>query len=112
MARISDADFTAIIKNGILTFGGYSNPIKLKNIKYWAYVDDLIATSKALDVAVDVLKEIDWCANKNKKELYAYYKYLPEYWARLKDLQHKIGRPLNRQTIDELEEEFKKKENQ
>lgn len=49
--------------------------------------------------------------SKNKKELYAYYKYLPEYWARLKDLQHKIGRPFNRQTIDELEEEFKKKEN-
>ena len=61
----------------------------------------------------DILDRVScWCcANKNKKELYAYYKYLPEYWARLKDLQHKIGRPFNRQTIDELEEEFKKKEN-
>lgn len=60
----------------------------------------------------DILDRVScWCcANKNKKELYAYYKHLPEYWARLKDLQHKIDRPFNRQTIDELEEEFKKKE--
>ena len=36
------------------------------------------------------------CCNKNKKELYNIYRYLPQYWERLKDLQSKIGRPMKK----------------
>ena len=36
------------------------------------------------------------CCNKNKKELYNIWKYLPEYWERLKDLQSKIDRPMKK----------------
>ena len=36
------------------------------------------------------------CANKNRKELYNIYRYLPEYWNRLKDLQAQIERPMKK----------------
>ena len=36
------------------------------------------------------------CSNKNKKELYNIYRYLPQYWERLKDLQSKIDRPMKK----------------
>lgn len=36
------------------------------------------------------------CCNKNKKELYNIYKYLPECWQRLKDLQSKLDRPMKK----------------
>lgn len=50
------------------------------------------------------------CANKNLKELRNYYKYLPRYWNKLKEMQAKTDRPFydNRLTIFELEEKFKK----
>ena len=48
------------------------------------------------------------CANKNKKELLAYYKHLPRYWGRLKVLQELTNRPFrNNTTIFDFEEEFK-----
>lgn len=34
------------------------------------------------------------CANKNLKELKNIYKYLPQYWRQLEDLQSKIDRPM------------------
>lgn len=34
------------------------------------------------------------CSNKNKKELKNIYRYLPEYWERLKELQQKLDRPM------------------
>lgn len=38
-----------------------------------------------------------WCCrNKNKKELYNIWKYLPEYWERLKELQSKIDSPMKK----------------
>lgn len=51
-----------------------------------------------------------WCCkNKNLKELNNYYKYLPKYWEKLKDLQAKTDRPFkNNMTIFDLEERFKK----
>ena len=61
----------------------------------------------------DILDRVScWCcANKNKKELYAYYKYLPKYWNKLKDLQNRIPRPFkNKKTIDDLEKEFETKD--
>lgn len=36
------------------------------------------------------------CANKNAWELYNIWKYLPEYWSRLKDLQSRIEMPMKR----------------
>ena len=36
------------------------------------------------------------CCNKNKKELFNIWKYLPEYWERLKELQGKIDRPMKK----------------
>ena len=52
------------------------------------------------------------CANKNLKGLRAYYKYLPTYWNKLKELQSKTERPFrnNKESIFDLEERFKKEE--
>ena len=36
------------------------------------------------------------CCNKNKKELYNIWWYLPQYWERLKELQSKIDRPMKK----------------
>lgn len=49
------------------------------------------------------------CANKNLKELKNYYKYLPNYWEKLKKLQSKTDRPMkyNKYTISDLEKRFK-----
>lgn len=59
----------------------------------------------------DVLDRVScWCcANKNLKELRAYYKHLPKYWNKLKELQSKTDRPFknNKTTIFDLEERFK-----
>lgn len=50
---------------------------------------------------VDLYEILDrvscWCcANKNKKELYNIYKYLPQYWRQLKELQSKTSRPMKK----------------
>lgn len=49
------------------------------------------------------------CCNKNLKELKNYYKYLPEYWNKLKELQDKTERPMkyNKYTVYDLEQKFK-----
>ena len=49
------------------------------------------------------------CCNKNIKELKNYYKYLPNYWNKLKELQSKTTRPMkyNKYTVFDLEERFK-----
>ena len=58
----------------------------------------------------DILDRVScWCcANKNLKELRNYYKYLPQYWSRLKELQNKTIRPFknNKYTIYDLESRF------
>lgn len=50
------------------------------------------------------------CCNKNLKELENYYKYLPKYWNKLKELQNKTDRPMkyNKYTVFDLEKKFKK----
>lgn len=50
------------------------------------------------------------CCNKNLKELENYYKYLPKYWNKLKELQSKTDRPMkyNKYTVFDLENKFKK----
>ena len=44
----------------------------------------------------DILDRVScWCCcNKNRRELKNIYRYLPEYWERLKDLQRKLDRPM------------------
>ena len=66
---------------------------------------------------IDLYRILDrvscWCcANKNLKELRAYYKYLPTYWNKLKELQSKTERPFrnNKESIFDLEERFEKEE--
>ena len=53
------------------------------------------------------------CCNKNLKELENYYKYLPKYWNKLKELQSRTNRPMkyNKYTVFDLENKFKKEEN-
>lgn len=49
------------------------------------------------------------CCNKNLKELRNYYKHLPSYWNKLKELQEKTSRPMkyNKYSVFDLEEKFK-----
>ena len=51
-----------------------------------------------------------WCCrNKNLKELKNIYKYMPETWLRLKELESNIGEPYKKNyTLTELEERFDK----
>lgn len=48
------------------------------------------------------------CANKNISELRNYFKYLPEYWTRLKELQLKTDRPMKGKgkSVFDLERRF------
>lgn len=65
----------------------------------------------------DVLDRVScWCCrNKNKKELRNIFKYLPEYWGKLKEFQAKTNMPMKKYyknkkeygTVFELEEVFK-----
>lgn len=40
------------------------------------------------------------CCNKNQKELKNIWQYMPEYWAKLIDLQNKMERPMKRFRVD------------
>lgn len=61
---------------------------------------------------IDLYKILDrvscWCcANKNQWELYNIWKYLPQYWIRLRNYQSKLQRPFKKKYgIFELEERF------
>jgi 3'-phosphoadenosine 5'-phosphosulfate sulfotransferase (PAPS reductase)/FAD synthetase len=62
----------------------------------------------------DILDRVScWCcANKNNKELKAYYKYLPTYWNKLKELQQKTDRPFkNGKSIFDIEKKLKEADN-
>lgn len=55
-----------------------------------------------------------WCCrNKNLKELKNMYKYLPEYWQRLRGLQSRIDEPFKGigKSVFDLEDRFIKEEN-
>lgn len=59
----------------------------------------------------DVLDRVSCycCGNKNLKELKAIYKYLPEYWQKLKEMQNKTSIPFRQnETIKDLEIRFNK----
>lgn len=54
------------------------------------------STSNGTVRLYDILDRVScWCCrNKNRKELFAMWKYLPEYWQKLKELQDKIDQPM------------------
>lgn len=57
----------------------------------------------------DILDRVScWCcANKNLHELYNIWRYLPEYWDRLRSIQTRTSRPFNgRQTIFQIQKRF------
>ncbi len=58
----------------------------------------------------DLLDRVScWCcANKNLWELYNIWRYLPEYWERLKNLQSRTDRPMKgiNKSVFDLEERF------
>lgn len=59
----------------------------------------------------DVLDRVSCycCANKNLKELRAIYKYLPQYWQKLKEMQKQTYKTMNRHyTFEQLEIKFDK----
>lgn len=59
----------------------------------------------------DILDRVScWCcANKNQKELYNIYKYLPSYWNRLKELERNTFKTMKKGiTLDELEYKWSK----
>lgn len=59
----------------------------------------------------DLLDRVScWCcANKNLKELKNYYKFLPQYWKKLKELQRQTQRPFkNGKSIFDIEQKIRK----
>lgn len=50
------------------------------------------------------------CSNKNLKELENIYRFLPDYWERLKELQSKTNRPMkgDGKSVFDLEKRFEK----
>lgn len=75
-------------------------------LRSFSWVEDGIPLYQILD------RVSCWCcANKNKKELRAYYKYLPKYWKDLCTLQDKTDRPFKgNKTIYDFEKEFKEEQ--
>lgn len=61
----------------------------------WNWTEQSPATASGMIDLYDILDRVScWCcANKNLKELRNIYKYLPQYWSKLEDLQRQINRP-------------------
>lgn len=60
----------------------------------------------------DVLDRVSCycCGNKNLKKLKAMYKYLPQYWQKLRDMQDKTYKKFRDKSIQELEIKFDKED--
>ncbi|MEG0505418.1 MAG: hypothetical protein RR547_12285, partial [Raoultibacter sp.] len=56
----------------------------------------------------DVLDRVScWCCrNKNLKELRGIHDHLPSTWERLKGIEHRIGKPMKRKNLTQLEQEW------
>lgn len=85
----------------------------------WNWNEETTATESGFIDLYDILDRVScWCCkNKNRKELKNIYRYLPQYWQRLRDLQSKIAAPMksfcNRQygeygNIFDMEKVFEK----
>lgn len=74
-----------------------------RNIRWTEYAD-----KKPIEL-YDILDRVScWCcSNKNLWELWNIWKYLPDYWVRLKYLQFRISRPFKSSgSIFDLEDKF------
>lgn len=84
----------------------------------WCWLEDSPVTDSGKVELYEILDRAScWCcANKNLKELYNIYHYLPQYWNRLVALQELTDRPFKGYSpkgpvgIMELEQKFKLKE--
>lgn len=77
-------------------------------LRYCRYIGGVDWRENGIDL-YDILDRVScWCCgNKNLWELYNLWKYLPQYWTRLKDLQAQISRPFKKNySIFELEKKF------
>lgn len=85
----------------------------------WAWKEFCPVTRSGYIDLYDILNRVScWCcSNKNQKELYNIYIYLPQYWEQLKRLQRRTDRPMKGyykgkpKGIFELEEIFRQKSN-
>jgi len=61
----------------------------------WSWKEKSPETESGTIDLYDILDRVScWCcANKNLKELRNIYRYLPQYWSKLEDLQRQINRP-------------------
>lgn len=64
----------------------------------WNWEEKTESTDSDTIDLYDILDRVScWCcANKNQKELRNIWKYLPQYWERLKELQSQIERPMKK----------------
>lgn len=64
----------------------------------WNWNEETPATESGYIDLYDILDRVScWCcANKNKKELRNIWRYLPQYWERLKEIQNQIERPMKK----------------
>ena len=62
----------------------------------WHWYEPSPAVSGGIVDLYEVLDRVScWCcSNSNEKELFHMWRYLPDYWQRLKDLQSKTSRPM------------------
>lgn len=80
----------------------------------WNWLETTPATESGFVDLYDILSRVScWCcSNKNEKELFHMWYYLPQYWNRLKCLQAETSRPFKgtykgtAKTIDYLERKF------
>lgn len=104
----SDTACSGLVKLYPLIDLGYTEKMCLElcrkyNIRWLEY-----SVSGAIDL-YDVLDRVScWCCrNKNLKELKAIYRYLPDYWDKLRMLQTKIDMPFKpNASIFDLEQRF------
>lgn len=82
----------------------------------WHWYEETPRTASSYIDLYEILSRVScWCcANKNEKELYNIWWYLPQYWDGLRYLQSRTERPMKGyykgipKGINELEQKFKK----
>lgn len=64
----------------------------------WNWYEPTTSTDTGYIDLYEILDRVScWCcANKNRKELYNIWRYLPQYWSKLKYLQSRIERPMKK----------------
>lgn len=64
----------------------------------WNWNEETPATESGYIDLYNILDRVScWCcANKNKKELRNIWRYLPQYWEKLKEIQSQIERPMKK----------------